>query len=609
MPSQAHRRRTLPLSWLLLLSIGSLVALAGGSVLLLLRATSENLLTDAGSRTLLRTMDVVEIVVRGQLDPVRSQVESVGRLISDPKFDLSNTEQVIDILQGALASTLQVRVLAFCDADRKFISAVRDADSVTIAIEQFDGSNDSTVDSIDSTMRIATAARWGDLIDFAAIDRKLLNVCFPLRRDGEYLGFLAAGITTRELSRVTASIRELMGVSTYLMFGGQQILAHPALIDGEEPEEVSKLFAQLTAAQNQLAAVTIRDPSATEGAHDVPFEMGEVVAFEFKFDEKKYAGFTRSLGDYGEPSLAVGAYCVAKLIHAPIQLLYSAGAIGFVVLAVALAVAAWLSRAVAKPIRRVSAGVAQIGQLDLSDVNEMDSSLLSEVDDLATSFNRMLSALRAFSTYVPVRLANLVVQGVVGASVASEERELTVMFTDIASFTALSEGMDASEVAEFVNEHLTLLAECVEETGGTIDKYIGDALMAFWGAPERMKNSSVAACQAATLMVQRLKEDNQRRLAAGKQPIRLRIGIHTGPLVVGNIGAPGRINYTVVGDTVNVAQRLESLGKQIDAEAEVVALLSAATANHLDETFRLESQGEHQLRGKQHDVRVLRLQV
>jgi adenylate cyclase len=242
-------------------------------------------------------------------------------------------------------------------------------------------------------------------------------------------------------------------------------------------------------------------------------------------------------------------------------------------------------------------------------VGELSRCRLRDAHELASSFNRMLWALRAFSTYVPMKLANQVVQGVVGAQVASEERELTVMFTDIVSFTSLSEGMNAVEVADFINDHLTMLAQCVEETGGTIDKYIGDALMAFWGAPQRMENTSAAACRAAALMAQRLREDNLQRLAAGKQPIRLRIGIHTGPLVVGNIGAPGRINYTVVGDTVNVAQRLESLGKQVDADAEFVALLSSATADHLADEFTLHAEGEFQLRGKQHDVGVLRLQV
>ena len=98
-----------------------------------------------------------------------------------------------------------------------------------------------------------------------------------------------------------------------------------------------------------------------------------------------------------------------------------------------------------------------------------------------------------------------------------------------------------------------------------------------------------------------------RRSRAGHEPIRIRIGLHTGPLVVGNIGAPGRINYTVVGDTVNVAQRLESLGKAVDPEAEVIVLLSKATAQRVSADFPCSDEGRYKLAGKEHDVAVARL--
>ena len=203
----------------------------------------------------------------------------------------------------------------------------------------------------------------------------------------------------------------------------------------------------------------------------------------------------------------------------------------------------------------------------------------------------MIGGLRYFETYVPHKLVHRLIEQGNDAHVESDERELTVMFTDIVGFTSMCEGMNASEVADFINDHLTILAECVEAEGGTIDKYIGDALMAFWGAPEKMENSAIGACRAAKCMVSAIKEDNKRRVAAGKSPIGLRIGIHTGPLVVGNIGAPSRINYTVVGDTVNTTQRLESLGKKVDPDAEVIVLLSAATKSLLPDDFKMKPVG------------------
>ena len=596
--------RLLPISRVLLIATGSLVALAGGSVLLLLRAAGEHVIFEMSSTAIVRSMDVVETVIRSQLDPAQRQVESLARLIATRDFDPQDRREVAATLQGAVAAVPQIRVLVYCDAALEAVSVTKNLDDqLTIARE--DWSQEETIRSLDASLRDAEQSRWGELITSAEIDRKLLNVSAAVRREDEYVGFLAAAITTRTISRVLDRLEETMGVSTYLTLGREQMIAHPTLADEQSSAAPSGLFPHLTVLRNSSTTRLVRHPVDSTGAT----YRGDVEQFAFHWNGDKYAGFSRSLDDYGTPPLSIGAYCPAEHISAPMQLLYTAAASSLLLLGVALAVAALLSRTISRPIRRVSRGVTQIGQLDLSEVSEMPSSRIREVDDLSEAFNRMLTALRSFSTYVPLQLANLVVQGVVGAKVASVERELTVMFTDIAGFTALSEGMQASELADFINDHLTMLATCVVETGGTIDKYIGDSLMAFWGAPEPSENTADAACRAATLMASRLRDNNQLRLAAGQKPIRLRIGVHTGPLVVGNFGAPGRINYSVFGDTVNVAQRLEALGKQVDPNAEVVTLVSEATAQQLSGDFVTHPKGDFQLRGKQHVVGVRQLEI
>ena len=213
----------------------------------------------------------------------------------------------------------------------------------------------------------------------------------------------------------------------------------------------------------------------------------------------------------------------------------------------------------------------------------------------------------AFETYVPRTLVQRLIKHGGGSEIASEERELTVMFTDIADFTAMCEGLSAKEVADFINQHLTLLGECVEEESGTIDKYIGDSLMAFWGAPEPLENAAEMACRAARKIAIAMAKDNQHRVSQGKAPVRVRVGIHTGPLVVGNIGSPSRINYTVVGDTVNTTQRLESLGKEIAPDNEVIVLMSETTVSRLPSEFRTEPVGSYQVKGRLEPVSVHQL--
>ena len=187
-------------------------------------------------------------------------------------------------------------------------------------------------------------------------------------------------------------------------------------------------------------------------------------------------------------------------------------------------------------------------------------SSVAEIDEQVRAFNLMLDALKVFQTYVPRKLVERLVALGGGEGMPSETRELTVMFTDIVTFSEIAERMGAEETAAFLNRHFGMLADCIRAEHGTIDKYIGDAVMAFWGAPERLDDHAARAVQAARRIAETITADNQRRARKGLSPVRVRIGLHSGPAVVGNIGAPDRVNYTIVGDTVNDAQRLSRSG-------------------------------------------------
>jgi adenylate cyclase len=218
----------------------------------------------------------------------------------------------------------------------------------------------------------------------------------------------------------------------------------------------------------------------------------------------------------------------------------------------------------------------------------------------------MLDGLRAFGRYVPRTLVmRLVKEGRVGAG--TEERVLAIMFTDIVSFTSTCETMSGAEVADFINHHLSLLSACIERVGGTIDKFIGDAVMAFWGAPGHIDNPAASACRAAVAIQRALAADNGRRIAAGQKPVRIRIGIHMGPVIVGDIGAANRINYTIVGDVVNATQRLESLGKTVDPDAEAIALVSEEIVSAAADGFQFVERGAHFVKGRQESLKVFQL--
>jgi adenylate cyclase len=329
--------------------------------------------------------------------------------------------------------------------------------------------------------------------------------------------------------------------------------------------------------------------------------------FELTVGGIPYFLLRKTLGQFGDPPFIIGIYGPAEMANAPLQPLYVSAVIGLVILLGALISAALLSHAIAKPIRRVTESVTKVGRFSPSAIEPVPEAWIREVGDLARSFNGMLNGLRYFETYVPQKLVQRLIKQEGGAEVVSEERELTVMFTDIADFTGLCEDMTAQEVADFLNTHFTLLGQCVEDEGGTIDKYIGDSLMAFWGAPEQLENSVEKACRAARAIAVAMAKENQRRVAQGRAPVRIRLGIHTGPLVVGNIGSPSRINYTVVGDTVNAAQRLESLGKELGPNDAAIILISDATMRKLPDEFQTRPAGSFPVKGKSETITVHQL--
>jgi adenylate cyclase len=205
-----------------------------------------------------------------------------------------------------------------------------------------------------------------------------------------------------------------------------------------------------------------------------------------------------------------------------------------------------------------------------------------------------------FAQYVPPAVvARLVAQPDL-MRLGGEAREVTLMFTDLANFTTLSEQLSAEQTVEVLTGYFNAMTPIVHATGGTVDKFIGDAVMAFWGAPlddAQHAENAVRAAIAMQLAMQPLVADLQAR---GLPPIHMRIGLHTGRVVVGNVGSEQRFSYTAIGDAVNLAARLEGANKAFGTGI----LLSAATATQLPRTLALRALDDVVVKGKTEPVRV-----
>ena len=178
--------------------------------------------------------------------------------------------------------------------------------------------------------------------------------------------------------------------------------------------------------------------------------------------------------------------------------------------------------------------------------------------------------------------------------------EATVLFSDIRSFTALAEELGPQATVAMLNEYFTIMVDCIQQHGGMLDKFIGDAIMAAFGLPVPHEDDIDHSVQAAIGMISSLFEWNDRRVQDGRQPINMGIGLNTGMLVAGNIGSPKRMDFTMIGDGVNLASRLESACKQYSARI----LISEYTFHRLKGVYRTREVDHVVVKGKTEPVGV-----
>lgn len=222
-----------------------------------------------------------------------------------------------------------------------------------------------------------------------------------------------------------------------------------------------------------------------------------------------------------------------------------------------------------------------------------------EIGRLTSSFIAMGRGLEereklkeTFGKFVNKEIAEQVLKGEI--KLGGERKNVTVFFSDIRSFTAISEKLEPEEVVEFLNEYMTRMVNCVNVTGGVVDKFIGDAIMAVWGAPVSYGNDTERAIDGALMMRNELIGFNRGRGGPRKPIIRIGCGINTGPVLAGQIGSEERMEYTVIGDTVNLASRIEALNKPFGTDI----LISQDTYNLVKDIYQVEPMQKIKVKGK-----------
>jgi adenylate cyclase len=447
--------------------------------------------------------------------------------------------------------------------------------------------------------KLDASAYWGPPVFVSGPDVTLLNLRRPVIHDDRFRGLITTTISIEDLSRFITSLETETGQNAFILYDRELVLAHSTL---------ALEFPELNRARPLPRVTKIGDPVLfniwREGWQDRKLEF-DVNGHWDTVGGTEYFFLYQSLGGLGEQNWLVGSYFRSDAVTGQLDRLLLALGLGLVALVVAVVIALLLGRRVSRPVTQLADAAESIRSLDLDDLEPLRRSRLHEIDAAAIAFNAMVRTLRVFTAYVPKQVVQSLIRHGVAASLASSNREVTVLFTDIVGFTARTEPLSAEQTAEFLNHHFDLITRCIEAEDGTVDKYVGDGVMALWNALDDQPDHAARAARAARMMADAIRTDPE----DGNLPVRLRIGLHSGPAVVGNIGTRTRMNFTAVGSTVNTAQRLQALGAELAPDADVVVVLSAASAARLPSDLPVVSFGHHRLRGQSQPAEVFQLVV
>jgi adenylate cyclase len=249
---------------------------------------------------------------------------------------------------------------------------------------------------------------------------------------------------------------------------------------------------------------------------------------------------------------------------------------------VILPIVFWVTNAIRKPLYKVRDEILKLKDLDVNEHIDFKSNI-TEVNDMIEATDKVKTGLRSFAKYVPDKVVKQLITQGKDAKIGGEKEYVTILFSDIEGFTSISENNDVHEVVTSLNEYFDIYVKCLEESGATVDKFIGDAVMAFWNAPNKVENHEFVSVKTAMEIVKEIDNLNQKWKSEGKKFIfKTRIGINSGEVIVGNIGSTNRINYTVTGDPVNLASRLEAANKQYNTKILVSESIYNKTNNLID---------------------------
>ena len=612
-------RYRFPITAIAVVGSGALIALAVGvSLSLGLSSATENTrrLMASRSETL---VSALERRIESQLRPVVRQARWVEDQLRIGKLKLDDPRALDAFILGALSATPQIAGMAFVDPQaraRRWERAsprpiVEDWSNRPMVVEWLEGGASQPGPS------------WQAPFRTPVLDTTIMLHDTPLWIDGEYAGMFSQVVTVSDLSRYLDSVDTGAGITPFILYDHDRVLAHRRLIDwtpGTSSDREQPLVALDALGDPVLERIRTPDDEDL-------FLFGgmiETSASGVTVGGNYYVFLYRDLHRYGPAPWTIGAHVnvgttdvlewLAGIVRDALsgsyedsgtpdgnelELVIASAFAGLAVFVLSVALATWLGVRASRPVKALAAAARSIEEEHFDRVPALPPSRVAEFDDANRSFNRMAAGLKeralireTLGRFVPTDVAKALLTE--GGEIAPVQSEATVLFSDLEGFTTLTETLGPDGIVELLNEYFEAMVEILERHRGVVTQFQGDAILATFNVPVPDPDHAASALRAALEMQSAVRS----REFAGRR-IGSRIGINTGPLVAGAVGAKGRLSYTVHGDAVNLAARLEALNKELGTRI----LVSAATAARV-EGFDLEAKGEVDVRGQSGRVTV-----
>jgi adenylate cyclase len=420
-----------------------------------------------------------------------------------------------------------------------------------------------------------------------------ITVAMPFYANGQLAGVLAIDILLDSLSQYLKT-RPVSAHSTSLIVDGDGfIVAHPDTQQALKREASGGLTrVKLTELGDPLPALALA-MRAEKKSNRFTFSHG---------GEEQVALFSPFPPEFGKPWEVAIVAPLEDFVgewKANNQKLLAFG-LAAIVLQVLLIYA--LSRRIAKPLEQLEVQVNEVQQFSTRRTALVHSPI-REIASLAQAVDTLQGAIGAFSAFVPRELVKQLIGSGHELTLGGHSKFLTIMFTDLESFSTWAESTPAQELLARVSAYFEVVTRAVNSSSGTLDKFIGDGVMAFWGAPAMLEDHAYQSCVAALRIQQGMKELNARWAKEGLAPLTVRIGIHSDAVLVGNMGSAERMSYTVMGDGVNLAARLEGTNKEFGTRI----CVSHAVFREAGERLWLRRMGIVTVKGRRGDLDVYEL--